>query len=79
MNITERRQIHNKFHPPVNKGGWNGTYVVPPHPLEGRSVAQWVAEARKGWPKVPVPSDPYVAARKVLDKHADDDVLFERI
>ncbi|PRH79384.1 hypothetical protein C6N75_09885 [Streptomyces solincola] len=79
MNITEYKKIHSKFHPAVRTGGRYGSYAVPPHPLEGRSVAQWVAEARAGWPKVPVPSDPYVAARKVLDKHAEDDVLFERI
>lgn len=59
MNVTERRKIHNKFHPESD-----------PHPLDGRSVSEWVAEARAGWPKVPVPADPAKAARKLAEKYS---------
>ncbi|MFD8117073.1 hypothetical protein [Streptomyces microflavus] len=69
MNITERKTIHNKFHPTVLTGGRYGTYQTPKHILDGRSVAEFVAEARKGWPKVPVPGDPVAAARKVVAKY----------
>ncbi|MEU6056967.1 hypothetical protein [Streptomyces sp. NPDC047097] len=79
MKINEARRIHNKFYPKIYQGGYRGVLVTPTHPLEGRSVSRWVAEARKGWPKVPIPSDPDDAARKVLERHAEDDVLFERI
>ncbi|GGR51890.1 hypothetical protein [Streptomyces roseolus] len=63
MNIAERKRIHNKFAP----------YGSGPHPLDGRSVAEWVREARQGWPRVPVPSDPIAAARKVFERHAGED------
>lgn len=45
------------------------------HPLEGKSIRAWVAEARAGWPRVPVPGDPLKAARKVAEKHAGDGPL----
>ena len=45
-----------------------------PHPLDGKSVAQWVAEARAGWPRVPVPKDPHKAALRVLSQHQDVEV-----
>jgi len=43
-----------------------------PHPLDGKTVAEWVAEARAGWPKVPVPGDPAKAAQKLADKYGDE-------
>ena len=46
------------------------------HPLDGKSVAEWVAEARQGWPRVPVPKDPLKAAQKVADKYNGPDNLF---
>ncbi|MEU3052255.1 hypothetical protein [Streptomyces griseus] len=73
MNITERKKIHSKFTRQVfmNSSTDNpyGSYRTPEHILDGRSVAEWVAEARAGWPKVPVPSDPVSAARKVVAKY----------
>lgn len=45
------------------------------HPLEGKSVRAWVAEARAGWPRVPVPGDPLKAAQKVAEKHSGTDSL----
>lgn len=47
--------------------GWNAQERA--HPLDGMSTAEFVAVARAGWPKVPAPTDPYKAARRVLDKH----------
>lgn len=43
-----------------------------PHPLGGQTVAEWVREARAGWPRVPVPADPYKAACKLLQAHQDE-------
>lgn len=43
-----------------------------PHPLGGQTVADWVAEARAGWPRVPVPKDPAKAAQKLAEKYADE-------
>lgn len=42
-----------------------------PHPLEGKSVREWVAEARAGWPKVPVPKDPAKAAERLAKTYGD--------
>lgn len=49
------------------------------HPLDGHTVATWVAEARAGWPKVPVPADPVSAAERVMKAHASADVQWEEI
>lgn len=48
---------------------------MPPHQLEGKSVAEWVREARAGWPKVPTPKDPLKAALKLAEKY--DDISFQ--
>ena len=45
------------------------------HPLDGKTVSEWVQEARAGWPKVPVPRDPFKAAQKVTAAYSD--VTFE--
>jgi len=61
---TERKRIAQRHH-----NGW--TRAEREDLLDGQSVAEFVAEARAGWPKVPVPKDPVAAAMKVRDKHAD--------
>ncbi|MFG3137655.1 hypothetical protein ACGFZA_15765 [Streptomyces sp. NPDC048211] len=71
MNITERKKIHKRFYPAVDyyaDGHWH--VATPPHPLDGRSVAEFVQEARAGWPKVPVPGDPRKAAQALAKKYS---------
>jgi hypothetical protein len=41
-----------------------------PHPLEGKSVAEWVAEARAGWPR-PIPYNPSPAALRRIAENAE--------
>lgn len=61
---TDARKVFKKFSP--DSKGFT-------HPLDGKSVADWVAEARKGWPKVPAaPKDPAEAARKIAAKYGDE-------
>lgn len=40
------------------------------HPLGGQSVAEWVAEARRGWPR-PIAYNPSPAALKRLAEYSD--------
>ena len=61
MNVTECKRIHRR----------HTTEPGSLHPLDGRTVAEWVREARAGWPKVPVPGDPAKAAQKLADKYSD--------
>lgn len=44
-----------------------------PHPLGGMTVREWVKDARRGWPRVPVPKDPYEAALKVAEAYGGPD------
>ena len=44
--------------------------LVGPHPLDGKSVAEWVAEARAGWPR-PIPYNPSPTALKWLAEYGD--------
>lgn len=68
MTAAEAKKISARHH-----SGWNAEARA--HPLDGKSVAEWVAEARKGWPRVPVPGDPLKAALKVAQAHAGSDKL----
>jgi hypothetical protein len=63
MTPAEARKIRTKC------SGLAPNIAGNPHPLEGKSVREWVAEARAGWPKAPpAPKDPIAAAQKVLLK-----------
>lgn len=47
-------------------------YAIGPHPLDGLSVREWVAEARAGWPKAPkapTPKQAYERALRIAAKH----------
>lgn len=46
------------------------TGLTGPHPLGGKSVREWVAEARRGWPR-PIPYNPSPTALKRLSEYAD--------
>ena len=68
--LTDRRKIHNR-HTPHESYDWETKrWARAPHPLDGYTVAQFVAQARAGWPKVPVPADPFKAAQRVMKTHS---------
>lgn len=64
----------------ITKAIWKahtpGSSYLGAHPLGGLTVAEWVKEARAGWPRVPVPKDPIKAAQRLVEKY-DGTLEFE--
>jgi hypothetical protein len=60
--------------------GWNSVYKAKDHPLDCLTVAEWVAEARAGWPRVGKAPSPKVAAERgarIAAKH--EGVTYEQL
>lgn len=79
MKYTREQRAAHKAVRDIYQRNWYASNHGPreKHPLDGLSVREWVAEAREGWPKVPVPADPYKAAQRVREAWAD--MLFEEV